>query len=309
MQFLETVDADAIGALRAREEFFWLDLRSPTDAQLDELGELLRIPRLALDDSKGFGERPKIDDYGRRVLLVFYGAHDEELVEVHMHLSGDEVVTIRRAECAHLGQARDWAKQDVARSEEDLVYRILEALAESLRELTDRRAAEVDGLEDLAYERPTAEERRRMSQLRTRLFRLQQTVVPQRDMLARGAELLEGVPGLEGEVARHPFRDVHDDLVLTANQIAYSREVLSEALNVLVNQMAGRLTTVATIFLPLAFVTGFFGMNFGWMVDHIDSLATFLVFGLAATLATLLIALALLARAGYVGGSRVRRDG
>ena len=43
--------------------------------------------------------------------------------------------------------------------------------------------------------------------------------------------------------------------------------------------MAGRLTIVATIFLPLTFATGFFGMNFGWLVNHIDSLEAFLVFG------------------------------
>jgi magnesium transporter len=309
MQVLETVDAGAIRALRERHEFFWLDLHAPTDGDLDELGELLGIPRLAIDDSKEFGERPKVDDYGRRVLVVFYGAHEDQLVEVHIHLSGDEVVTVRRDDCAHLGAAHDWAQQGMSRTEEDLVYRILAALAESLRALTDRRAAEVDVLENLAYERPTAGERRRMSELRSRLFRLQQIVVPQRDMLSRGAALLEGVPGLEGDAARHPFRDVHDDLVLTANQIAYSREVLSEAVNVLINQMAGRLTTVATIFLPLTFVTGFFGMNFGWMVDHIDSAAAFVLLGVGGMVVTILIAATLLVRAGYVAGPGRARDG
>ena len=73
-------------------------------------------------------------------------------------------------------------------------------------------------------------------------------------------------PRLEREAARHPVRDVHDDLVLTANEIDYNREVLAESLNVLINQMAGRLTIVADDFLPLTFATGFFGMNFGWLV-------------------------------------------
>ena len=109
MQVLDTVDLDAIRALHEREEFFWLDLDSPGDADLDALGALLEIPDLAIEDSKEFGQRPKLDDYGERVLIVFYGAHETELVEVHVHVSGKEVVTIRRAPCAHLWEARERA--------------------------------------------------------------------------------------------------------------------------------------------------------------------------------------------------------
>jgi magnesium transporter len=301
MQVLDTVDADRIRALHEHGEFFWLDLHAPSDAELDVLGELLGIPRLAMQDSKEFSQRPKIDDYGSRVLIVFYGAHGDEPIEVHAHVSGDEVVTIRRAPCAHLGAARDRAVHDPSHTEQDVVYRVLEALAESLRELVDARADEVEHLENAAFERPSGAERRRMSELRSHLFRIQQIVVPQRDMLARGGDLLETLPGLERDVARHPFRDVHDDLVLTANEIDYLRELLAEAINVLLNQMAGRLTIVATIFLPLTFATGFFGMNFGWLVRHIDSGASFFVLGGLTMVVPLAVALGLLVRAGYFG--------
>jgi len=71
-----------------------------------------------------------------------------------------------------------------------------------------------------------------------------------------------------------------------ANVIAYCRELLAEALNVYLqstsnrlNQIATRLTVLATIFVPLTLITGFFGQNFGWMVRHIDSFLAFLVFG------------------------------
>jgi magnesium transporter len=302
MQVLDKVDLDAIRALHEREEFFWLDLDSPSDADLDALGELLGIPDLAIEDSKEFGQRPKLDDYRERVLIVFYGAHDSDLVEVHVHVSGQEVVTIRRAPCAHLWEARERAATARVRTEQDLVYRVLDALADSLRALADRYAAEVEHLEEIAFERPKPADRRRMSELRSDLFRLQQTVVPQREMLSRGGELLETLPGLERDVARHPFRDVHDDLVVTATEIDYLRELLTEAVNVLINQMAGRLTIVATIFLPLTFATGFFGMNFGWLVDHISSAESFLVLGVGGMILPLIIAAVLLLRAGYVRG-------
>jgi magnesium transporter len=301
MQVLDSVDADRIRALHERGEFFWLDLHAPSDADLDMLAELIGIPRLAVQDTEEFGQRPKIDDYDGRVLVVFYGAHGDEPVEVHVHVSGDEVVTVRRAACAHLGAARNRAMQDTAHTEQDVVYRVLEALADSLRLLVDGHATEVQHLEDRAFERPSGADRRRMSELRSELFRIQQIVVPQRDMLSRGGDLLETLPGLERDVARHPFRDVHDDLVLTANEIDYLRELLAEAVNVLLNQMAGRLTIVATIFLPLTFATGFFGMNFGWMVRHINSAETFFVLGVAGMVLPLVAAAVLLVRAGYFG--------
>ena len=302
MQVLDTVDLDRIRALHAREEFFWLDLDDPSDADLDALGELLGIPDLALEDSKEFGERPKLDVYDERVLIVFYGAHDTEPVEVHVHVSGNEVVTIRRAPCTHLWEAREKAAAAHVRTEQDLVYRVLDALADSLRALTDRYAVEVEHLEEIAFVRPKPADRRRMSELRSELFRLQQIVIPQREMLERGGDLLEKLPGLERDVARHPFRDVHDDLVVTANQIAYLREVLSESVNVLINQMASRLTIVATIFLPLTFATGFFGMNFGWLVRHIDSAEAFLVLGVAGMILPLIAVAVFLVRSGYLRG-------
>jgi magnesium transporter len=300
MQVLDTVDAEAIRALHERGEFFWLDLHNPTDAEVDLLGSLLGIPPLAIQDTKEFGQRPKIDDYGQRVLVVFYGAQGGDLVEVHVHVSGDEVVTVRRQPCAHLGAARELAAARTAHTEQELVYRILNALADSLRALADQYSAEVQHLEDVAFERPTAAERRRMSQLRSELFRLQQIVVPQRDLLGRGGDLLESLPGLERDAARHRFRDVHDDLVLTVNEVDYLRDLLAEAVNVLLNQMAGRLTVVATFFLPLTFATGFFGMNFGWLVDHIDSAAAFFLLGVGSMAVTVLLATLLLLRAGYL---------
>jgi magnesium transporter len=302
MQVLDTVDLDAIRALHGREEFFWLDLDAPSDADLDALGELLGLPDLAIEDSKEFGQRPKLDDYGERVLIVFYGAHDTDLVEVHAHVSGEEVLTIRRAPCAHLWEARERVATARVRTEQDLVYRVLDALADSLRALADTYATEVEHLEEIAFERPKPADRRRMSELRSELFRLQQVVLPQREMLARGGDLIENLPGLERDVARHPFRDVHDDLVVTANEIEYLRELLSEAVNVLINQMAGRLTIVATIFLPLTFATGFFGMNFGWMVNHIDSAESFLILGVGGMILPLIAVAVLLLRAGYLRG-------
>lgn len=82
------------------------------------------------------------------------------------------------------------------------------------------------------------------------------------------------------------MRDVHDHLARAAGLIGSYREQLSSLLDLYltevsnrINDVMKRLTAIATVFLPLTFLTGFFGMNFGWLVDHITPLWTFLVFG------------------------------
>jgi magnesium transporter len=309
MRVLDHLDAGEIRALHARGEFFWLDLEAASDEEVDELAALLDLPPLALEDTKEFRQRSKIDDYGDRLLIVFYDAHGDgaaaELVEVHLHVSRREVVTIHRRPCPALASVREAP----ARSSAELVYRILNALSESILARLRRIERDVTGLEQRAFERPSAADRRRITQLRGRLFRLMQVVAPQRDMLATSAADIERVLGVEAGEVHHPFRDVHDDLVLAANLIAYCRELLAEALAVYLqttsnrlNQTATRLTLLAAIFVPLTLITSYFGQNFGWLVDHIDSLQAFLIGGVGAFALPAIAIWAWLRRSGYLNG-------
>jgi magnesium transporter len=307
MHVLDRFDADRIRSLRESGEFFWLDLHAPGDAEIDQLAKLLDLPALAVEDTHEFHQRAKVDDYGDHLLIVFYGAQGgaaaAELVEVHMHLSRGRVVTVHRSPCEPLRSIRDHGMH----SDHEVVYRILDALSESVLTLLREIEGEVSGLEQRAFERPSDADRRRITELRGRLFRIMQVIVPQRDMLTGGADAIERVLGLGQGQAHHPFQDIRDDLVLAVNLIAYSRELLAEALNVYLqamsnrlNEIATRLSVLATIFVPLTIITGFFGQNFGWLVDHIDSLTAFLVWGVGGTVATAAVIALWLWRAGYL---------
>jgi magnesium transporter len=287
MHVLDHFDAAEIRRLNASGQFFWLDLDSPADAELQELGEILGLPPLAVEDSQEFGQRAKIDDYDDRLLIVFYGAQHREgsfnAIEVHIRLAQGRVVTVHRGRCEPLESVREAH----AHSDHEIVYRILDALSESVLTFLREIEADVTRLEQDAFESPRESDRRRIVMMRGRLFRLLQVIVPQRDMLATGADAIERVLSIGAGQAHHPFADIRDDLVLAVNLIAYCRELLAEALNVhlqatsnRLNTIATRLTVLAGIFVPLTLVTGFFGQNFGWMVDHIDTFAAFLVFGI-----------------------------
>jgi len=268
MHLLDHYDAAEIRRLNASGEFFWLDLESPGDEQLAELGEILGLPPLAVEDSQEFGQRSKIDDYGDRLLIVFYGAQRRhrrfEATEVHIHLTHGRIVTVHRGPCEPLEGVRDVH----VHSDQEVVYRILDALSESVLTLLREIEEDVTRLEQDAFERPSDGDRRRIVMLRGRLFRLLQVIVPQRDMLDPGSDAIERVLGIGAGQAHHPFADIRDDLVLAVNLIAYCRELLAEALNVYLqatsnrlNQIATRLTVLASIFVPLTLITGFFGMN------------------------------------------------
>jgi magnesium transporter len=95
------------------------------------------------------------------------------------------------------------------------------------------------------------------------------------------------------------FRDVYDHTILITDQMDSARDLVNSALEIHLsvvanrqNEVAKQLTIIATIFLPLSFIVGFFGQNFAWLVSHIGGEGTFTVFGLGtevlAVVATLL---------------------
>ena len=108
-------------------------------------------------------------------------------------------------------------------------------------------------------------------------------------MLADNADAIERVLAMEPGAARHPIADVRDDLVQAANIIAYCREVLGEALTVHLQTASNRLNQIATRgdaagrdLVPLTLITSYFGQNFAWLTDHVDSLEAFLIWGVGA---------------------------
>src|SRR5690348_8472978 len=108
MLVLTTVEPDRIAAQRARDEFFWLDLTDPSLSDLDRAGDLLGLHPLALEDTREWGQRPKVDTYGDHLLLVFYTAKmsgDEALpIEVHIYIAGGYVLTVRHRDCTALDE-------------------------------------------------------------------------------------------------------------------------------------------------------------------------------------------------------------
>jgi magnesium transporter len=307
------IDEERIRDHLNRDHFFWLDLTAPTHEDLARLRDLFGFHPLALEDTKQFHQRPKLDNYGDYVLLVFYGAwrHREDdpepLREVHMYISGHYLVTIHRDPLPPLDHQRDQLHGRVLHSEQFLLYRVLDALTDSFFPLLADMDNEIDELEAQVLANPTERQLERLFSLKRQLVAMRKIITPQRDLFARSVEQIAELPGLELD-ERDYFRDVYDHLIRISDLIDSYRDLLSGATDLYLSTISNRqndvmkqLTIIATIFLPLSFITGFFGQNFAYLVtDLIRSTWTFWVIGVGSMLATCIGLLIFFRRKGWI---------
>jgi len=220
-------------------------------------------------------------------------------------IHGDALVTVRREHCATLEAARTRIADVDASREEYAVYRVLDALTDSFFPLLEEIDDEIDDLEDVVIDSPRVANLQRIVALKRKLSELRRRVGPQRDLLAGAGDFFERIPGLSSDEAHDYYRDVYDHLLRIGDSIESYREVLTGVLDVhlsaqsnRLNEVITRLTVLGTVFLPLTFITGFFGQNFGWMVDHIHSAGAFLALGIGLEVLSVVGLLAWFRRAG-----------
>jgi magnesium transporter len=290
MLVLTELEADRVAAERERGEFFWLDLTDPSPSDLDTLGELLDLHPLALEDTREFGQRPKIDDYEDHLLVVFYAAAlrdgEAEPIEVHIYLSGEFVVTVRRGGCDALDRLHDELGETPTDDEGFLVYKVLDTLTDSYYPVIDGLEALIDGLEEQVLVRARREQLTAVYRLRQQVRELLRIAAAQRDHYLLTAEAIRKLPGLR-QGTREYLRDVGDHLVQVAGELQRQADDLAALTATYFNANADRLNAVATritvagtIFITWTVFAGFFGQNFGWLVRHIDGATSFFTLGI-----------------------------
>jgi magnesium transporter len=292
---LLTAVSDELRGLVERDEFFWLDLLRPSQDEVARLESLIGLDHRALDHTLEFGRIPEIRRYHEHVELVFFGAEPDasggaELIEVHIYVSGGWVVTIRKDECSALDAVREEVQQSPPQAESVVVARILDSLANTFNDLLDPLDDVLSSIEQQVFEsggrsRVTRELRRDILEHRRSLFRKRRLVRRQRDYIERTISEIEDLPGLEPS-QRHDLRDVSGQMIRVTDRLDDALDRLAAALDLLsssvsnrLNAIMERLTVVATIFLPLTFLAGFFGMNFAWLVNEIDTALAFWLLG------------------------------
>jgi len=297
MQVLETVDRDRLSDLRERDEFFWLDLSSPSSEDLESVAEVLGLHPVALEDTNEFGQRPKLDLYGDHLLFVFYtvrrgrnsGEAPVEPIEIHVYIAGSFVVTVRRTSCTELDELHRELDAADPKAEHYIVYRIFDVLTDAFYPMIELLEEQIDALEArVLLGKPRHEQLVEIYRLKQSVQELSRRVVPQRDRFVAGTDTILNLPGLSRGTKEY-LRDVGDHLAQIAGELHRQQEDLTaltatyfNANQNRLNSVATRLTIGGTFFLAWTLVTGFFGQNFGWLVDNIDTKHDFLVYGAGA---------------------------
>jgi magnesium transporter len=297
---LATLDEDRIRRQLADDKFFWLDLVGPSEEEIERMGELFGLHPLAVEDTIHFGQRPKLLDFEDHVFLVYYAAGEQgpseggSLLEVHLFLSGKYLITVHRDPLPALREQSRHIEGRVLHSEQFVVYRVLDALTDTFFPALSAIDDEIDELEDAIIAKPTDAQLQRIFSLKRDLVAMRKVVTPQRDLLVRGIDTIAQIPGFQLD-ERDYFRDVYDHVIRISDLIDSYRDLLAGAMDAYLSTVANRqnevmkqLTIIATVFLPLSFLTGFFGMNFAFMVNHVqNTLLGFLLLGVGSCLASI----------------------
>lgn len=284
---------DEVQDLLDADKFFWMDLEEADAEKLERVGAALKLHPLTIEDLQTFEQNPRFDEFATYAYLVIYAvdpgvrAGAPLLREVHLVISGQYVMTVRKAPLAALQAVRDRYHDVEMRSEQQLIYRILDALTGTFFPVLSRVDDDIDEIEAEVIDDASEDTLQRIFSLKRDLVAMRRVVIPLRDVFARNAGLIADLPGMEGDDHVY-FRDLFDTMIRVADLVDSYRDLLSGATDMYLATVANRqgdvnrqLTIIATIFLPLTFLTGFFGQNFTFLVrDVIASDWSFWVFGI-----------------------------
>ncbi len=329
------VGTGQIAAALAGGEFFWLDLTiEPGDGDkvVRVLTDVFHVHPLAVEDADHFGQRPKYDEYDDYGYMVVYGAGDavDGPQELHIFASAGFVVTLHHRPCpsldaVHARIARHHlavtgpatapavspsgtAGPDPARLTTIVVYLVVDALTDSFFPVLSSFDDRIDDLETSILAQPTEAQLGEIFAMKRQLLRIRKVVGPQRDMFAAITAGVTSLPGMSVEGERY-FRDLYDHLIRIGDMVDGYRDLVSGVMDTHLSTVSNRLNVVmkqlaiiATVFLPLTFLTGFFGQNFAWLVDRIGGFAEFVGIGVGLEVVAVVLLMVLFRRRGWLGG-------
>jgi magnesium transporter len=272
-------------------EGYWLDVQDPDECDYTLLLDGYHFHALTVEDVRTQNDRPKLDEFhGYKFVVLFTAGRDGDrfvFQEHHLYVVDAALVTIHHGAAPALDDLRKRiaADPDLTRGEPRFLhYLVINALVESLFPILDELDERIDALEDMIVEGSRRGGRggslSRVTTLRHAITDLRRILAPQRDVFQR--LVTHSVDRVGNDELSLYWRDVYEHLVRQYEQVDSLRDLLTGTMDIYMTDVSNRLngtmkqlTVIASLFLPLTFLTGFFGMNFGFLIGHITSPVAF----------------------------------
>jgi magnesium transporter len=280
VEILEGTDAESLQSARVATGTTWTRVSEPTDAELERVSAVFDLHPLEIEDVRS-NPSPKVEVFPEHTFVLAKSARlrggettfEEEIRDqpVGLFFGHDWIVTVAAEETPAVGAVWDRVRREeprlLGRDADFTAYRVLDAIVDEYFTILDEIGRDIEAVEDRIIDDPDTETLEILNSLRRELLSIRRIVWPTRDavsVLSRG-----DVDHVQASTEKY-YRDVYDHLVQHVELVETYRDLASGArdiyLNTLsqsTNEVMKRLTVVATIILPLTFVVGVYGMNFG----------------------------------------------
>lgn len=296
----------------------WIQISGLADVRLiEKIGAQFGIHSLAQEDIVNVHQRPKAETFKDKVFVVcraitVNGSEDTE--QVSLILGDGYVISFHESHTDCLDPLRERIRDGKGRirqlSADYLAYSIIDTLIDAYFPVLEAAGETLDDLEDLVIARPEPWQVEDIHDLKRRLIHLRRCIWPMRDM---ANALIRDENPLITKDTRIYLRDCYDHLVQLMDIVETDRETVSSLLEVYLSSLSARmneimkvLTIIATIFIPLGFFAGLWGMNFDRAASPFNMPELGWRYGYPAALAIMAaIALGLVyyfKRKGWMGG-------
>jgi magnesium transporter len=299
----ETIDSlEKCVSLKNPDFVTWINIEGiHQTATLEKLGQCYGFHPLVLEDIMATDQRPKLEDFGDYLFIVLKmiryndrnGGLDIEqvslilgrnyLISFQEGKEGDVFNPLRERLRTGKGRVRQMGADYLA-------YGLMDSIIDNYYLAIDRLGEEIEAVEERLVNNPVPETLRKIHKLRRDIIFLRKSIWPLREVIG-GLERLESP--LFAKTTSIYLKDIYDHILRVIDTIETYRDMLAVMLDVYLSSINNRLnavmkvlTVIATIFMPLTFIAGVYGMNFKY-IPGLEWEWSFPVFMLAMTLLTI----------------------
>jgi magnesium transporter len=274
---LDISDLAEIPRFLSGHEVTWINIDGLGDAGLlERLGEMFRLHRLALEDVVSLHQRAKVEDYGDHQFIVMRMASVQERAhteQLSLFLGKNYVLTFQGGPPGDSfdrvrQRIRDQAGKICTRGPDYLAYALMDAAIDAYYPVLEVYSERLDLLEDEVLERPDVALMDALHIVKADLLMLRRAIWPMREAVA---SITRDASDLITDDTRIYLRDCYDHIVQIVELVETYRELTADlrdlymsALSNRINETMRVLTIISTMFIPLTFIAGIYGMNFDY---------------------------------------------